>query len=139
MVLTAASIALVRLVAACHRGLLPEDWLRCSLREPFQPPFGWATWALVGTCAAPLAALAASLPLYLLPDALKGGVGTVDGMSTVTEGQDIRVFAMLAMNEGTHPLACGPRTLRSHAPPSFAPCPHTPEHPRCRPAIARKC
>lgn len=98
VILTAVGVTLVRLLGSWQPHRLPDDWLRASFRNPFKPPCGWAAWAAAGVCAAPLAAVAVSMVAYVLPAALTGGTGTVDA---ATGSGDGRVFAMLALTEGT--------------------------------------
>eukprot|EP00892_Ulva_mutabilis_P006078 jgi/Ulvmu1/3842/UM018_0057.1 len=99
--LTALSISMVSLLGACHRDRMPDDWLRISPREPFQPPFGWAAWAAIGLCAAPVAAFAAALPGQLLPQRWTAGApGTVQDISDAMRSGDLRVYTMLAFTEG---------------------------------------
>ena len=97
MVLTGVGVGMVYLLGSCQPHHLPSDWLHASLRDPFKPPCGWAAWAVLGTLAAPAAAVLASLLGYLLPQSLTGGAGTVED---VAGSGDVRVFAMLALTEG---------------------------------------
>lgn len=78
----------------------PPDFLNVSLKDPFQRPNGWATWAIYGLAGAPVVLTVASVLYLFLPVEVSTTAGTLDAVAGMFAAIDNHIFINLLLVTG---------------------------------------